>query len=455
MRAVATRFGRQRSKWLLITIITIQIDQARMLKPNPKSMLVLFASGDFAFNLYWQSISLYLLFFYIDVLALPPATAGMVFMAGTLWDAVADLAAGAVAERTRVSYRRLIAWGTLPLGLAFAVMFALPTRAVGGILLAQMLFRTLYAFTNIPYAAWTTRLSADSAVRTRLTGMRMMFGAVAAALVALGLPALATLYGYPRAAALLAIVGVPLLMIVALKVPEPRRPFATAVPSSLGRQVIALLRNRAFVTLNVASATGGAAAALLGQSVPYYYRYVTASPGGGPSALAAMGVASALVLPLWTMLAARRGARLAWLAAALLGLIGLGIFAWYPIDSAVTVFALLVVTSIAFAGFSLAAWALLPDTVDWGEAQGIVRVEALAFGAFAFVQKIALALSGLALGLVYGASGFVAGAVQAPMVVATIRWVMFGAPAALITFSVLAMLAHPLRRHTLREIRRG
>lgn len=421
-----------------------------MTEARPKPALVLFASGDFAFNLYWQSISLYLLFFYIDVLALPPVTAGLVFMAGTLWDAVADLAAGAVAERTRVSYRRLIAWGTLPLGLAFVVMFALPTQAVGAILLAQMLFRTLYAFTNIPYAAWTTRLSAEPAVRTLLTGMRMMFGAVAAALVALGLPALAALYGYPQAAALLAIAGVPLLLIVALKVPEPRRERVTAIPSSLRGQVAALLRNRAFVTLNIAAAAGGAAAALLGQSVPYYYRYVMAYPAGGPQALAAMGVASPLVLPLWTLLAARSGARAAWLIAAVIGLAGLGMFAWQPIDTAFAALALLVVASAAFAGFNLAAWALLPDTVDWGEAQGDVRVEALAFGAFAFVQKIALALSGLAIGMVYGASGFVAGTAQGPVVSATIRWLMLGGPALLIAVSLAAMLAHPLRRHTLR-----
>jgi Na+/melibiose symporter-like transporter len=415
--------------------------------------MVLFASGDFAFNLYWQSISLYLLFFYIDVLGLPPVMAGLVFMLGTLWDAIADLAAGALAERTRASYRQLIGWGAVPLGLAFVVMFALPKEAAGWILLAQMLFRTLYAFTNIPYSAWTTRLSAEPEVRTALTGLRMMFGAAAAALVALGLPALASVYGYAHAAALLALVGVPLMLVVAIKVPEPRRSLLRGVPSSAGAQITALLRNRAFVTLNIAAATGGAAAALIGQSVPYYYRYVMAYPGGGPHALAAMGVASALVLPLWTMLATRTGARRAWLAAAVVGLAALCVFAWQPIDSAVGTLALLVVLSTAFAGFNLAAWALLPDTVDWGEARGGVRVEALAFGAFAFVQKIALALSGLAIGAVYGASGFVAGAAQAPAVSATIRWLMLGGPAALIAISIAAMLAHPRRGHPPGEIR--
>lgn len=415
-------------------------------RADAKASLVLFASGDFAFNLYWQSISLYLLFFYIDVLALPPVMAGLVFMIGTVWDGVADLLAGAVAERTRVSYRRLVAWGAVPLGLAFMLMFALPTRAPFWVLLAQMLFRTLYAFTNIPYSAWTTRLSVKPAVRTLVAGLRMMFGAAAAALVALGLPAMAAAFGYPAAAMALAMIGIPLLLLVALKMPEPHRPSASAISASLGRQVAALLRNRAFITLNIAAAAAGAAAALLAQSVPYYFRYVTDYPAGGPHALAAMGLASTLVLPFWTLLATRIGARAAWLAAALLGLAGLAALAWQPAGAAIVALTSLAVASTAFAGFNLAAWALLPDTVDWGEAQGQARVEALAFGAFAFVQKIALALSGLVIGAVYGAAGFVAGAVQAPAVAATIRLLMLGGPASLILLSILAMLAHPIRR---------
>ena len=36
-----------------------------------KGRLLLFAFGDFAFNLYWQSIMLFLLFYYTDALELP------------------------------------------------------------------------------------------------------------------------------------------------------------------------------------------------------------------------------------------------------------------------------------------------------------------------------------------------------------------------------------------------
>jgi GPH family glycoside/pentoside/hexuronide:cation symporter len=418
--------------------------------------LFVFAAGDFAFNLYWQSVSLYLLFFYIDVLRLPPALAGTIFLVGALWDGIADLAAGAIVERTGLSCRRLIGWGALPLGAAFVLMFAQPVRSVAGLIVVQMLFRTLYAATNIPYAAWTTRLSDRSAVRTLLTGSRMMFGAGAAALVALGLPALAErgaatpTAGYAGAAMLLALAATPLLLLVAWIVPEAARP----VPPrriALRGQMAALAGNRAFLLLNLAAVAGGAAAMLLTQSIPYHFRYVVQDAYRGPQTLAAMGLASTIALPVWTLLARRIGARAAWLVAILLALACLAVLAVSPPGGIVPIVAL----AVAFAGFGLAGWSLLPDSIDWGAAQGGPRGETLAFGVFAFLQKVALAGAGLLIGVLYQANGFVAGAVQTGAAIGAIRWLMLGGPALLVALCGLAVLLQPLRRETPAAIRRA
>jgi hypothetical protein len=44
-----------------------------------KPRLLLFAFGDFAFNLYWQSIMLFLLFYYTEALGLPVTTAAAIY----------------------------------------------------------------------------------------------------------------------------------------------------------------------------------------------------------------------------------------------------------------------------------------------------------------------------------------------------------------------------------------
>ena len=62
--------------------------------------------GDFGFNFYWQIASLYLLYFYTDVLKLPPATAGAIYMAALIWDAVLDPVVGLFVDKTRSRFGR-------------------------------------------------------------------------------------------------------------------------------------------------------------------------------------------------------------------------------------------------------------------------------------------------------------------------------------------------------------
>ncbi|SFO17442.1 MFS transporter [Sphingomonas sp. OK281] len=418
--------------------------------------LLLFSAGDFAFNIYWQAISLYLLFYYIDALALPPATAGLVFMIGAIWDGVADFCAGAAVERTRFSYRSLVGWGALPLGLAFVAMFAVPASAALWALATQAVFRTAYAFTNIPYAAWTTRIAHSSADRSLVAGFRMGFGAAAGILVALALPRLVELTGsYGAATAVLAAIGVPLLAAIAWRVPEPMPVAVTVDRPRIPTALMALGRNRAFVTLNIAAAAASAATALTSQSVLYFFRYVLGDLHGGPRALAGMAVGSLVAVPVWTLLARAHGARIAWLGAGLLA-IGLPVaFALIAAPGGTATAAFLFAMQAAFVGFGLASWTLLPDTVDWGEAKGGLRVEALAFGTFALVQKVALAGTGFAIGAVYQANGFVAGVAQSPDSLRAIRWLMLAGPVVLIAAMLVAVIAIPLRRDTLAGFKRA
>ena len=415
---------------------------------------MLFSAGDFAFNLYWQAISLYLLFFYMDTLALPPATAGLIFMIGAIWDGAADFLAGAAAERMRLSYRRLVGWGALPLGLAFVAMFAVPAGAAKWALATQLLFRTIYAFTNIPYAAWTTRVARTSRERSLVAGWRMGFGSAAAALVALALPWLAEQMGsYGAASALLAAFGVPMLAIMAWRVPEPIPAALPVDRAAISAGLATLARNRAFVALNIAAALAGAATALTSQSVLYFFRYVLLDTSGGPRALAGMALASLIALPVWTALARACGARVAWIGAGALALVLPAVFALIAAPDSMGTAAFLLAMQGVFIGFALAAWTLLPDAVDWDEARTGKRVEALAFGTFALVQKIALAGAGFAIGAVYQANGFVAGAVQGAASLHAIRWLMLAGPAVLIAAMLVAVIAIPLRRDTLSGFR--
>ena len=82
---------------------------------------MLFASGDFAFNLFWQSAMLFLLYYYTDVLGIPIAAAATIFTIGAVWDGFANFAAGLMLDRRpQVQRSAALRIGAVPLAVGFA-----------------------------------------------------------------------------------------------------------------------------------------------------------------------------------------------------------------------------------------------------------------------------------------------------------------------------------------------
>lgn len=124
-----------------------------------RGRLLLFAFGDFAFNLYWQSIMLFLLFYYTEALELPMAVAATTYMIASVWDGLANFAAGVLVDRRRHlrGYGAILMVGSVPLGLSFTLAYLPPALAgawgVAAVFVGHLLFRTAYAAVNVPYLA--------------------------------------------------------------------------------------------------------------------------------------------------------------------------------------------------------------------------------------------------------------------------------------------------------------
>jgi sugar (glycoside-pentoside-hexuronide) transporter len=426
---------------------------------------VRFASGDFACNLYWQSSSLFLFFYYTDVLHLAPGIAGMIYMIGSVWDGIADLLTGLWAERGRPVYARVVGFGAIPLGLAFPLLYFAPpfhgVAFVAGLLVAQCVFRSLYALVNIPYAAWSVRISNDSRDRAAIAGLRMLFGTLAAVVVSLatGRIALAvsgsrtSVSGFLCAAAVFALIATPLLIHVARRSPRgANAPLSTAPATPLLQGLAVLATNRAFVTLCAAMMCIAIAATMLSRSVLYYFTYVVGDETAGTTALALMGVAGSLFVPLWMLARHRIGSRALWLGAVALAIAASIVFAITDTGAAWRADLFLVTVQAALAAFSFAFWAMLPDTVEYGEYHGGMRVEALSFGVAALLQKVSIGAATAITGFAYAAIGYTPQTAQAADVISGIRWIMVAAPILGCLLSALVMAANPLRRDTHRRI---
>jgi len=426
---------------------------------------VAIGAGDFGFNLYWQTAGLYLLFFYTDAMGLPAATAGFIYMAALIWDAALDPVLGLLVDRTRTSmgrYRPYLILGGAPLALGFIAMFAGPSgSSLAAIIFAaatHLTFRTLYAVVSIPYAALFARITKDSAQRGDMAGIRMVFGTLAAIVVAaLTLPLAQALgteasprrgwlivgaaYGVIAAFCLLGVAWAARGLDVADEAPPPPRPLRDVVRSLAANRALHLVLGA--VVLSAFSGT------MFSKNLLYYFKYVVGDAKLGSTALAIGALTAAICVPAFAVVVRLVGKRATWLIGAVPGLIGL--LVWHFVDGmgVIPLFAAVVLQAMGLAAYVVCFWGMLPDTVEYGEWRSGVRTESMVFGLTVLGQKAALGLGAGFLGVALSHVGYTANAVQTPETLAGIKAMMFWIPlvgglgsAALIFFYPINRQAH-------------
>lgn len=421
--------------------------------------LAALAGGDFAFNLYWQSVMLYLLFYYTDAIGIGVETAAAIYLAASVWDGLVSFSVGALVDRQGGArhYRWALIGGAVPLGMAFALAYA-PPPGVGDARLAfvlggHLLFRAAYALVNIPYLAMSARISLDSRDRSFVAGLRMLAGTAAAVLVAIGtVPiggALMGVDGGPRAflgaALLFASIGSVILIGVGASFRDELIGTAKPPPPSIRVSLGAVARNGAFLTLVVAMMAMIVATTVLGKSVLYYFKYRLHDVAAGQLALASMMAVSVVAVPAWMALARMIGAVRLWFVAVGCCVAGLLLFSLVDLQRAGAMQAFLIGMQAATVGLHFAFWSLLPDTIDHGERVGGIRVEGTVFGLAALLQRVAIGLATVLLGLVLGQAGYVANVTQTPETLAAMRGLVVLVPLGCFLLSGLAMAFSPLR----------
>ena len=415
--------------------------------------LVAYAGGDFAFNLYWQSVMLYLLFYYTEAVHLPLPAAAACYALAMAWDGVVSLVIGLWVDRyvgpARIA--RMIGWGAAPLGLSFVAAYALPPVGLGGarvfgwVLAGHLLFRTIYGLVNIPYLALSARLGVTEADRVRLAGWRMLAGTLAAVLVAWGtLPLGMALTGsqgaaaYAAAAMGFAVLGTLVLLGAVWAVPGGQASQAQLAATSL-RVLASAWRDRGFVTLGCAMMAMIVAGTMIDKAVLYYFKYHLHDQSAGELALAWMMATGAVAVPAWMALSSRIGTRAVWFAGVGLSSAALAAFIAGVVSGPLALKLFLVVVQAALIGLQFALWALLPGVIARAERRSGQAMGAVIYGYFAGLQRLAIGAGTLVLGQVLGDIGLERQAVNAE----TLRLAIAALPLVLLGLAAAMMAASP------------
>ena len=414
--------------------------------------------GDYAICLYWSGVSLYLLYFYTDVVGISPYSAGLIYGLGIMWDAFTDPFMGFLAERTRSrmgSYRPYIYYGSIPLALSFILLLWVPpfegTVLIIFLLFVNLIHRTCFTIVSIPYSSLTARITDDSDERTILTSSRMLSAALGTfSISALGFPIV--LYfgggeeklGFIYLGIISGLIAILILHITVSFVKE--RSFKSSVDDlpNFAEVAHSVSRNYPFWIIFLAIIILISTYLMFNNNLIYFTKYALGLHDYQGVILGFLNGATLLAVPIWAYAALKLGKKNTWLISMAVLFLGFTTFNYYSIDDLDTLIYILIFIGFGNGATGVLFWSMLPDTIEYGEWKSGIRTESSLYGFMTFAQKGAIAIAVFILGIALTNIGFEPNQEQSTETIEALKNLMSIIPLIGVSISFVLLYFYPI-----------
>jgi glycoside/pentoside/hexuronide:cation symporter, GPH family len=458
------KFKSFRDKWSASVCQSMSTEAQKL----PIVERVCYGFGDLASCLFWQTLTLYLLFFYTDVFGLSAVAAGIMIGVSRFLDAMFDVIIGMAADRTKTrwgKFRPYILWGATPLAVSAVLAFSTP--ALGGttkIVYAYVTFISfmlLYSTVNIPYTSLLGVISGDPIERTSASSFKFV-GAYAGGIVvsATALPLVAhfggqdaakgwtmTLVTYGVAAVLLFLITFAMTHERIQPIAKERTPIKSDL-EDIAKNVPWLVLFAAtilfilFVCIRMSVTThyfkyfvGAQSVSIFGTIHRFGFETLASAYNTLGQVLSLVGV---MLVPWFAKLCGRKRALVILMVVAL---ICTGAFYFFEPNDLGLIFSFQAVGSLAGGPISALLWVLYADTADYSEWKTGRRATGLVFSASIMSNKIGWTVGSVIAGFILATTGFAPNLAQNPDVLKGLKSMMSVVPAAAgaLTLAILVL----------------
>lgn len=410
--------------------------------------------GDFGSNLMLCIGTLYLLKFYTDELGMPAWYGGIIFLVAKFFTAFTDMLTGVLLDSRRNigakgKFRPFILYASFPVALVasaqfFATGFTLTVKT-GLATVLFMLFGLFYSLMNCSYGAMVPAITKNPHERAQLAAWRQGGATVGLLLCTVGFMPIQALFvsspslGYLIAALIFSVCGLFSMWWCFSGVKER---YIEIMPDhhkpSILKSFRAIFHNPPLLVLCIANLCTLAAFNIKLAIQVYYTQYVL----NDIHLLSWMGFFSMgciLVGVLLVPTAVKRfGKKQVYLGGLALWAIGDVLnFFWGG-----TSFLFVTFSCMAFFGTAFVNslnWALVPDTVDYGEWKTGIRAEGSVYTGYTFSRKISAALAGFLPGIMLTQIGYIPNIAQSETTLLGLRQLIFLWPCGLAIIAAFTM----------------
>ncbi len=445
-----------------------------------------FSSGDLAQNLIYQTVSIWLLFFYTNVFGLKPGVAAVMFLVVRIIDVIWDPVVGTLVDKANPRWGKYRSWlvlGGLPLA-AFA-MLCFWNGFSGSLLYAYITYVGLsmcFTLINVPYGALGSSLTRDTDEITVLTSVRM-FLANLAGLIIKTLPLVIAIfapkvlnpatgrmeavYNTPESArawfitmSIFALTGLALLIFCFFESRErivmDKKESADVKVSDLWME---LVRNRPLRILSFFFIISFTTMSISNAADSYFMTYNIGATPFMTTAFMWLGTIPAFIfLPLVPAIKkkiGKNGMFRMFLGIAIFGMILMYLCVTFPALKSCFP-SLCVIQFVKSTGILVATgymWALVPEVVTFGEYATGRRVAGIVNALICIFMKAGMAIGGAVPGLVLAWVGFNgASQVQTPLAEQGILWLVTLIPALLFLLAIYVIGKYELSDKVMDEI---
>lgn len=414
-----------------------------------------YASGNLAQNLCYMMVSVYLLYFYTDVLKIAAASVSVLFLVMRIFDALNDPLMGYLADKTNSRWGRFrpyILFGSVPLAVITVLLFTVPPFGQTGktvwAYITYLLYGIIFTIVLIPYFAMPASMTQNPEERSRISSACVILSTIAALIVSAAVTPLVGLFrseqiGFPAVTAGFGLVAV-LCFYICFRSSKERIPHQSENDFRFRDVFVLLGKNTPLIIVSLGYIFYSIMYTIRMAVVAYYTKYYMNNEAMTTiilvMAIAGSLVGTALAVPLQK----KFGKRNAYIIGAVIGAVSCFIMYFVSGDNVPAILILSVISQMGMAFPLVITWSMAPDTVDYSEWKTGIRAEGTMFGAFSFIQKFASAIAGSLSALILAATGYVPDGVQNATAIKGILSMMTTIPAVCCVLCIICILFYRL-----------
>ena len=384
-----------------------------------------YSLGSLASNLVWTALGAFMVVFYTDIALIPAATVGVLLLVSRIFDGFSDIGMGIIVDRGKSPKGKARPWlfrMAIPFGAAAFLCFntipgwPLAVRIIYAFITYNLMTTVVYTSVDMPYGVLNAALSQDQYQRSVLNIFRLFMAIVAGVIINMAVPQMTEMFGggaqgWRMTFLIIGVLAAVMFFVTYFNTKERVTAsvnVADKIPVKTGLK--ALMKNKYWVMIVIYAVLSYTSSGLGGMTA-FFCREIL----GDFALVGTLTIIGVIPMLAGTFVLApivkKFGKRNAALTGIICGIIGNLVLVVAGTELTI------VIVSVIIKAFGSACiigtlFAMVADTIEYGEWKSGVRTEGLVYSASSFGGKLGNGIGAAIVSISLSIGGYVARSVE-------------------------------------------